>query len=82
MQPHHVQNFFVEAFQHLGGRMKRREGTRWEITHAVFEEAREALRVLDMAVANAAATSRGVVGRLTLGLTAFLSTGRLPKAPS
>lgn len=49
---------------------------------AFFEEAREALRVLDMAVANAAATSRGVAGRLTLGLTTSLSTGRLRSALS
>lgn len=33
LQPHHVQSFFVEAFQHLGGRMKKREEGRWEITH-------------------------------------------------
>ena len=33
LQPHHVQSFFVEAFQHLGGRMKRREEGRWEISH-------------------------------------------------
>lgn len=33
LQPHHVQSFFVEAFQHLGGRIKRREEGRWEITH-------------------------------------------------
>ena len=33
LQPHHVQSFFVEAFQRLGGRMKRREEGRWEITH-------------------------------------------------
>lgn len=33
LQPHHVQSFFVEAFQHLGGRLKRREDGRWEITH-------------------------------------------------
>ncbi|GGE33718.1 RNA helicase [Agaricicola taiwanensis] len=33
LQPHHVQSFFVEAFQHLGGRLKKREGGRWEITH-------------------------------------------------
>jgi len=33
LQPHHVQSFFVEAFQHLGGRLKRREEGRWEITH-------------------------------------------------
>lgn len=25
LQPHHIQSFFVEAFQHLGGRLKRRE---------------------------------------------------------
>jgi superfamily II DNA or RNA helicase len=33
LQPHHVQSFFVEAFQTLGGRIKRREEGRWEITH-------------------------------------------------
>ena len=33
LQPCHIQSFFVEAFQHLGGRMKRREESRWEITH-------------------------------------------------
>lgn len=33
LQPHHVQSFFVEAFSHLGGRIKRREEGRWEITH-------------------------------------------------
>ena len=33
LQPHHIQSFFVEAFQHLGGRIKRREEGRWEIAH-------------------------------------------------
>ena len=33
LQPHHVQSFFVEAFQQLGGRIKSREEGRWEITH-------------------------------------------------
>ena len=33
LQPHHVQSFFVEAFQRLGGRLKDREDGRWEITH-------------------------------------------------
>jgi hypothetical protein len=33
LQPHHVQSFFVEAFKHLGGQIKRREEGRWEITH-------------------------------------------------
>ncbi len=33
LQPHHVQSFFVEAFQRLGGQLKRREEGRWEITH-------------------------------------------------
>jgi superfamily II DNA or RNA helicase len=31
LQPHHIQSFFVEAFQHLGGRLKRREEGRWEV---------------------------------------------------
>ena len=33
LQPHHIQSFFVEAFRHLGGQLKRREEGRWEITH-------------------------------------------------
>ena len=32
LQPHHIQSFFVEAFNHLGGQIKRREDGRWEIT--------------------------------------------------
>ena len=33
LQPCHVQSFFVEAFRRLGGRLKRREEGRFEITH-------------------------------------------------
>ena len=33
LQPCHIQSFFVEALQHLGGRLKRREEGRWEILH-------------------------------------------------
>ena len=33
LQPHHIQSFFVEAFQQLGGKIKRREAGRWEIIH-------------------------------------------------
>ena len=33
LQPHHIQSFFVEAFQKLGGMLKPREDGRWEITH-------------------------------------------------
>ena len=33
LQPHHVQSFFIEAFQKLGGHIKSRERGRWEITH-------------------------------------------------
>lgn len=33
LQPCHVQSFFIEAFRHLGGRLKRREEGRWEITY-------------------------------------------------
>ena len=32
LQPFHIQTFFLEAFQHLGGRVNRRETGRWEIT--------------------------------------------------
>ena len=40
LQPCHVQSFFVEAFRHLGGHIRRREEGRWEITHvpAVLRE--------------------------------------------
>ena len=31
LQPFHIQTFFLEAFQHLGGRIHRRETGRWEI---------------------------------------------------
>ena len=31
LQPFHIQTFFLEAFQHLGGRVNRRETGRWEI---------------------------------------------------
>ena len=33
LQPHHIQSFFIEAFKHLGGRIKDREEGRFEITH-------------------------------------------------
>ena len=33
LQPHHIQSFFIEAFEHLGGRIKNREEGRFEITH-------------------------------------------------
>ena len=33
LQPHHIQSFFIEAFKHLGGRIKDREQGRFEITH-------------------------------------------------
>ncbi|WP_121632045.1 helicase-related protein [Tropicibacter alexandrii] len=33
LQPHHIQSFFVEAFERLGGQIKRREEGRWEIKH-------------------------------------------------
>ncbi|MBC6404686.1 MAG: DUF3883 domain-containing protein [Rhodospirillales bacterium] len=36
LQPHHIQSFFVEAFQRLGGRIERREEGRWEITRVPF----------------------------------------------
>ena len=33
LQPHHIQSFFIEAFEHLGGRIKSREEGRFEVTH-------------------------------------------------
>src|SRR6056297_3310636 len=33
LQPHHIQSFFVQAFQQLGGKIKRREEGRWEVVH-------------------------------------------------
>ena len=44
LQPHHVHSFFVEAFQQLGGQIRRREQGRWEIKHvplAIRERDRE-----------------------------------------
>ena len=32
LQPHFVSNFFINAFQHLGGRISQREANRYEIT--------------------------------------------------
>jgi len=37
LQPHHIQSFFVEAFERLGGKIKRREEGRWEITHVPLD---------------------------------------------
>jgi superfamily II DNA or RNA helicase len=36
LQPHHVQSFFVEAFERLGGTLKRREEGRWEVTYVPY----------------------------------------------
>ncbi|MBI4801904.1 MAG: DUF3883 domain-containing protein [Elusimicrobia bacterium] len=33
LQPHYVESFFLDAFQHLGGSVKQREPRRYEITH-------------------------------------------------
>lgn len=33
LQPHYIESFFLEAFQHLGGTPKQREPRRYEITH-------------------------------------------------
>lgn len=43
---------------------------------AYIEQPQEALRVLDFAVANASATSKGVAERMTRGIYTSLSTGR------
>ena len=42
-----------------------------------FARSREALRILDLAMADAAAGGRGVTGRLTIGLYTSLSMGKL-----
>ena len=33
LQPHYIESFFLEAFQHLGGTAKQREPRRYEVTH-------------------------------------------------
>ncbi len=33
LQPHYIESFFIEAFQHLGGSIKQRETQRYEIKH-------------------------------------------------
>jgi superfamily II DNA or RNA helicase len=33
LQPHHIESFFIEAFKKLGGRIKKREEGRYEVTH-------------------------------------------------
>lgn len=33
LQPHHIQSFFIEAFERLGGRIRPREEGRYEIQH-------------------------------------------------
>jgi len=33
LQPHHIQSFFIEAFQQLGGKIKSREEGRFEVAH-------------------------------------------------
>jgi len=33
LQPHYIASFFIEAFQHLGGHIKKREPGRYEITY-------------------------------------------------
>ena len=44
LQPHHIQAFFLEAFEHLGGTISRREPGRFRISHVpatVRERAKE-----------------------------------------
>ena len=33
LQPHYIESFFLEAFQHLGGSVKQREPRRYEVTY-------------------------------------------------
>ena len=47
-----------------------------------FARSREALRILDLAMADAALNSRGMAGRLTVGLYTSISTGKLRAAVS
>ena len=37
LQPCHVESFFVAAFEDLGGRIRKREPGRWEITYVPFD---------------------------------------------
>lgn len=53
LQPCHIQSFFVEAFQHFGGRLKEREQGRWEITYVPI-----ALRERDRQIGTGAALER------------------------
>lgn len=41
LQPYHIEGFFLEAFQKLGGKIKSRENGRYEITYIPFELRRE-----------------------------------------
>lgn len=45
-----------------------------------FARSREALRILDLAIAEAAESSRGMAGKVAIGLYTSLSTGRLRDA--
>ena len=45
LQPHFIESFFLEAFQQLGGRIRRRETGRYEITSVPY-----AVRSRDMAI--------------------------------
>ncbi len=49
LQPHHIQAFFLEAFEHLGGTMSRREPGRFHISH-VPATIRERAKELDTVV--------------------------------
>ncbi|SKA31647.1 helicase-related protein [Consotaella salsifontis] len=53
LQPHHIQSFFVEAFQRLGGQIRRREEGRWEITHVPMS-----LRERDRQIGNGSAVQK------------------------
>ena len=33
LQPHYIESFFIEAFRHLGGNVRKREPRRFEVTH-------------------------------------------------
>jgi hypothetical protein len=57
LQPHYIQAFFLEAFTRLGGRIRRAEQGRFEITHVPVS-----VRDRDRAIGTAAPVRGGAIG--------------------